>query len=77
MQYGKKANCWEYQKCGREAGGANVKELGTCPAYPDNGRRCWRAAGTLSDNGVEGTHAKEIESCEDCIWYKNVKSGIA
>ena len=24
--------------CGREEGGANVGDLGVCPAYPDNGK---------------------------------------
>ena len=27
-----KKNCWEYKKCGREVGGAKVKDLGVCPA---------------------------------------------
>ena len=27
-----KLNCWEFKKCGREAGGSKVGELGLCPA---------------------------------------------
>lgn len=72
-----RAKCWEYQNCGREKSGANVSELGICPSYPDNGRRCWGTAGTLCGGEIQGTNAQKIDSCESCNWYKNVNSGIA
>jgi hypothetical protein len=71
-----RAQCWEYNKCGREEGGSNTVQLGTCPSYPDDGRRCWSVAGTMCDGEVHGTFAQKIDSCEECIWRKNVKSGI-
>jgi hypothetical protein len=30
-------NCWEFKKCGREAGGAKAADSGVCPAYPHHG----------------------------------------
>ncbi len=33
---GKKINCWEFMKCGREPGGARASELGTCVAATDS-----------------------------------------
>ncbi len=72
-----RAKCWEYSKCGREEGGINASQQGVCPAYPDKGRICWRVAGTMCDGEVKGSYAKKIDSCETCLWYKNVKSGMA
>lgn len=72
-----RAKCWEYRKCGREEGGAMVSQLGTCPAYPDDGRNCWRAAGTMCEGEVQGTAAQKIGNCENCGWYKNIKTGMA
>lgn len=45
-------NCWEFVRCGREPGGANVRTLGVCPAATaerltgvnrgtNGGRACW------------------------------------
>ncbi|MCD6460643.1 hypothetical protein J7L67_08260 [bacterium] len=58
-------NCWEYKKCGREAGGYNVHELGVCKASIDHelksvysgrngGRYCRRVPGTLCAGKVQG-----------------------
>jgi hypothetical protein len=65
----KKLNCWEFKKCGREAGGAKAKELGVCPATEDEklntvhggknaGRSCWVLAGTMCGGKVQGRHLK-------------------
>lgn len=43
-------NCWEYNKCGREKGGAKAQSLGVCSAWPDNGQNCALVAGTMSQN---------------------------
>lgn len=64
-------NCWEYKKCGREAGGAKVKELGVCPAYPDNGRMCAQKAGTFCGGLVQGTFASKLSNCLKCDFFKS------
>lgn len=79
-----KINCWEFKKCGREPGGANVEELGVCPATIERkfdeihcgknaGRTCWAITGTLCGNEVQGTFAKKLKSCVECDFYKFVK----
>ncbi|RJQ31858.1 MAG: hypothetical protein C4562_05310 [Actinobacteria bacterium] len=65
--------CWEHKKCGRQKGGCKSKELYACPAYPDNGRFCWRVAGTLCDEKVQGTFAQKMKTCLHCKFYKKVK----
>ena len=68
-------SCWEMKKCGREAGGANAAALGTCPAYPDHGRDCWMAAGTLCGGVVQGTWAEKLGNCQKCDFYQKVMCG--
>ena len=62
-------DCWEFKKCGREAGGAKVPELGVCPAYPDAGNDCWKTAGTFCGGAVQGTEAQKRQTCLTCEWY--------
>jgi len=72
-------NCWEFKKCGRQMGGKNEKELGLCPAYPDNGRKCARIAGTLCGGHVQGTFANKLGDCIRCDFYNSNyydKSGL-
>ena len=64
-------NCWEFKKCGREAGGARVGELGVCPAYPDRGRECATMAGTFCGDKVQGSFAQKMKSCVKCQFYKS------
>ena len=64
-------NCWEFKKCGREKGGSKVKELGICPAYPNNGQNCAYLAGTLCGGKVQGTFATKLSSCLSCEFYKS------
>ncbi len=64
-------NCWEFMKCGREEGGFRANELGVCPAYPDKGQSCARAAGTLCEGEVQGSVAQKIPSCIDCDFYNS------
>ena len=79
-----KKNCWEVKNCGREAGGANEKDLGICPAAVEirldgthsgknAGRTCWVLAGTLCQGEVQGTFAQKYRSCEVCDFYRQVK----
>jgi hypothetical protein len=64
-------NCWKFKKCGREAGGINFKESGTCPAYPNYGQQCVRVAGTLCGGEVQGTFALKLGNCQKCEFYKS------
>ena len=64
-------NCWDFKKCGREAGGAKAKELGVCPAYPTHGKHCARVAGTLCGGKVQGSFAMKVASCMQCDFYKS------
>ncbi len=68
-------NCWDAKKCGRQAGGANVGTMGVCPAYPDHGRDCWMAAGTLCGGQVQGTWAEKLGNCQKCEFYQHVMCG--
>ena len=79
-----KLNCWEFKKCGREPGGANVGEVGVCPAAMNSifdgendgrfgGRCCWLIAGTLCGGEVQGTYAKKIGNCARCDFYHQVR----
>jgi hypothetical protein len=62
-------NCWEFKKCGREAGGAKAKELGVCPAYPDHGHSCATLVGTFCGGKVQGSFAQKLPSCIKCEFY--------
>lgn len=64
-------NCWEFKKCGREQGGSNAKNLGICPAYPDNGRNCAIIAGTLCEGKVQGTFAAKLTECVHCDFFNS------
>ncbi len=76
-------NCWEFKKCGREPGGANVSSLGICPAAVEKrtdrlnhgkngGRSCWALTGTLCGGAVQGTFAMKLSNCLQCEFYKSV-----
>jgi len=86
----KKLNCWEYKKCGRQPGGANVAEFGICPAAMEEkadgfnggknaGRVCWAIANTLYDGKVKGTLVEKISNCMECDFFRLVSSeeGVA
>lgn len=80
---GKKLNCWEVVRCGREPGGNKVTELGICPASTEvraegmnegryGGRACWAIAGTFCRGTVQGVFAKKFGDCKKCKFYKIV-----
>ncbi len=80
----KKLNCWEFMKCGREYGGANVFESGVCSAATqthltginggvNGGRLCWAIAGTFCDCDDQGSFAKEHTICIHCDFYQKVR----
>lgn len=63
--------CWEFKKCGREAGGVNAKELGICPAYPNHGNMCATIAGTFCGGQVQGSFASKLVNCMKCDFYNS------
>jgi hypothetical protein len=78
-----KQNCWEFEKCGREPGGAHAKDHGVCPAATSGsghngglhaGRNCWVVAGTFCKGTVQGTYASKLPECMECDFYKLVKN---
>lgn len=71
-------------KCGREPGGRNERELGTCPSATEKkldgvhlgrnaGRSFWAVAGTLCGGQVRGTFAMKMAKCESCEFFALVK----
>ncbi len=80
----RKKNCWEAKQCGREAGGKNVKEMGTCPVSVEHrlngvhdgncgGRACWVVAGSYCGGKEQGTFAQKYHNCEKCDFYQQVR----
>ena len=64
-------NCWEIKKCGRQAGGNKVAELGECITSVENmGHSCWAIAGTLCGGEIQGTAAKKEKNCMVCEVYQ-------
>ena len=81
----KKINCWEFKKCGREPGGAKVKELGVCPAGKaikadgihggrNGGRCCWVITGTFCSDEIQGKFDVKYGKCKNCDFYQHVLS---
>lgn len=79
-----KQNCWDVKNCGREPGGANVPEMGVCPATTDTsadgmnsgakgGRICWQVAGTFCGGVKQGTFADKMTSCMTCAFFQQVR----
>ena len=64
-------NCWEFTKCGREAGGGNIDEKGVCPVFPNDGGNCARVAGTLCNGAVQGTFAIKLADCMKCNFFNS------
>ena len=58
-------------KCGREAGGRNIDQLGICPACPEEGQRCANVVGTFCDL-VKALHATKHTSCPECPFYNSI-----
>jgi hypothetical protein len=68
--------CWQITGCGREGGGRNEAELGTCAAYPNHGHSCWAVVGTLCGGQVRGALAQKRGSCITCQVYKRYSPGF-
>jgi hypothetical protein len=80
---GKRLNCWEFKRYGREPGGANSKDGIACIASVEartdgvnsgrnGGRACWAIAGTECGGKPRGAFAQKIESCQKCEFYSKV-----
>jgi len=70
-------------KCGQEKEVATITEYDVCPAVTktsanginggkNGGRICWAIAGTLSNERIKGTFAKERFTCLCCDFFKSV-----
>jgi hypothetical protein len=81
---GKRLNCWEFKKCGKEPEGAHKSRPDACPAARatvahgvnggmNGGRICWAISGTLSEDIVKGAFAKDMFSCINCDFFKLVE----
>ena len=79
----KPLNCWEFKQCGREPGGKNVTDLGSCPSPTEKsldgihrgdngGRSCWIISGTFCGGKVQGAFAAKLENCSACDFFKLV-----
>lgn len=77
-------NCWDFSGCGRQPGGAKVKELGVCPASVDQtahgflggmnaGRGCAYVVGTFCGGKVQGDHEQKREHCDKCEFYQKLR----
>ena len=63
--------CWEFKKCGRQAGGKKAAELGVCPAYPNHGYSCAAINGTLCGGKLQGTFSEKLHNCIRCNFYQS------
>jgi len=59
-------NCWEFKKCPTDT-------YEECPAYPTNGRTCWKVTGTKCDKGklAMASLNEKIDFCRKCDYYSN------
>ncbi len=62
---GESMDCWQYKNCNREV-------RNNCPAYPDNGKDCWKVTGTDCGQGHyrKATLAEKIAFCRECDYYE-------
>jgi len=58
--------CWEHLKCSD-----GVRS--NCPAFPENGKACWKVTGTMCDSGRmrKATVIEKVEFCRRCDFYIN------
>ena len=80
---GARLNCWEYQGCGREPGGAR-SHRGVCPAATAElldgansgsfgGRSCWIVDDTLCGGRPQGGYASKACECAKCSFMHRVE----
>ena len=82
-QSGRKLNCWEVLRCGREVGGATSGQE-ACPAATDTpadgvnsgknaGRICWTVAGTFCFGHRQPSVPRKRSLCQLCPFFRRVK----
>lgn len=80
----RKLNCWEFKKCGRQAGGRRCGDE-PCPASVETrldgvhggknaGRACWAVVGSMCGEVATGMFAVETEDCGRCAFYGKVRA---
>ncbi len=63
-------NCWEFKKCGHDKNGG-------CPAFPNDGKKCFFVAGTLCKGEVQGDYARKIQNCRtECDFYRYIMDKV-
>lgn len=78
-----KLNCWEFNRCGREPGGALACSHGICPAAIEEpahginggenaGRICWAVSGTFCGGRERSAHVGQRPSCMGCDFFERV-----
>ncbi len=58
--------CWEMKNCPNE-------RRDNCPAYPNDGGKCWTVTATLCGGTEQGTYHEKMVSCRKCDVYKTAK----
>jgi signal transduction histidine kinase/DNA-binding response OmpR family regulator len=57
--------CWDVKKCGNAS----------CPAHRcTENLRCWEIAGTFCKGQVQGTFAKKLKDCRQCVVYQTTRN---
>lgn len=80
---GKKLNCWEFMKCGKEKGGLRSQGNSACPVAADaaaaglndgsnGGRLCWVVADACCRQSVQCSTSHHESSCYSCPFRSRV-----
>ncbi len=57
-----KSSCWDVLNCPPER---QVQ----CPAFPNNGKKCWEVDYTWCEGQMQGTASRKKEQCKKCFVY--------
>jgi CheY-like chemotaxis protein len=79
-----KLNCWEFRKCGKTPFDGTTDRANICPVSievqldgihggKNAGRACWTIAGSMCDNGLQGSVFEKYNTCEKCSFYLALK----
>jgi hypothetical protein len=59
-------NCWEFHNC---VDATRDK----CPAFPNDGRKCWEVASTFDGSGCPKVKGVGMKYCVlSCAWFKKI-----
>jgi len=62
---GVEIHCWEIKNCPTD-------RRNTCPAYPNDGSKCWMVTGTLCGGIEQGSYHQKMTKCNQCDVYLKV-----